>query len=71
MKLERIVLLLVWMALAASFIVWGVGGDSRQQLATWILVAGFGILCLPALLWVMHLLVRRKGDQRPARRQTL
>ena len=68
MKPERVLLLLVWVALAAGFIVWGTGGVGRQRLGAWIFVGGLGILCLPLLLWVIHFVSRRGGNDGAGRR---
>jgi hypothetical protein len=54
MKPERILLLAVWLLLAAGFIVWAAGdGDLVRSLGIWLWVGAAGVLGLPLLLWLI------------------
>jgi hypothetical protein len=54
MKPERILLLLVWLLLAAGFIVWAAGdGHLVRSLGIWLWLGAAGILGLPLLLWLI------------------
>lgn len=66
MKLERVLVVLVFLILAAGLIVWARGGTPQiRQGGVWLMLGAFGVLCLPLLLLLVNSLlsrVRRKRE---------
>jgi hypothetical protein len=63
MKLERIILLLTTVLLAAGYVTWGLGGASvLRSIGLWFWLGAFGVLSLPLLVQLVHFVVKRGRD---------
>lgn len=61
MKLERILISVVWLLLLSGLVAWAVGGVQQlHDVSVWLWAVGLGVLSLPLLLWFVELLARRR-----------
>lgn len=63
MKLERIILSLAAVLMAAGWMTWLLGGAAAlRSVGVWLWLGAFGVLSLPLLGWLVHLIVKRGRD---------
>lgn len=63
MRLERIILSLAVVLLVAGWVTWLVGGAAEMRsVGIWFWIGAFGVLSLPLIGWLVHLIVKRGRD---------
>lgn len=63
MRIERIILIVVWVMLGAGIVALATGGIRHLNLGIWLFFGALAVMSLPLLIWIINWLAGHQGKK--------